>query len=65
VELLNIKTNRIIDKFIIRGTNRKIMEENYASGQFINIQNLAEGAYIIQLIGKERNSTHRFIKLNR
>jgi len=63
-EIINIYSERKIDQIIIQDLNGRQLINNSSGEGLINIKSLPEGAYMIQLIGSNLITSHRFIKVN-
>ncbi|MNY81202.1 hypothetical protein D3C86_2226470 [compost metagenome] len=48
--------------FIITDLSSRIMMKDIVKEDFINIQNLTSGTYILQIITKEKTESFKFIK---
>jgi hypothetical protein len=57
-------TNRLINYQVYDLSGRIILSDRFYTSQSIDVSGLSEGIYFIQLIEKDKITTHKFVKVN-
>jgi alpha-tubulin suppressor-like RCC1 family protein len=61
--ILNIPTEYQINKILLYDLSGKLLIEKEINSNRIDVQNLSEGMYLIQLVSEEKNYQAKFIKI--